>query len=138
MPGTRVAGLRPQLARFRSATPAMPLAIVLAEDNAAIRKMLRAALAELANAEVIAEAETAGEAIAALAAHAGTWQLAVLDLFLREGHALDVLRAAAETSPGQRIFVLTNYATPKIRRRALAAGADAVFDKSTELDEFFA
>jgi len=69
---------------------------------------MRAALAELANAEVIAEAETAGEAIAALAAHAGSWQLAVLDLFLKEGHALDVLRAAGETSPGQRIFVLTN------------------------------
>jgi DNA-binding NarL/FixJ family response regulator len=116
----------------------MPLQTILAEDNATIREMLRAALAELANAEVIAEVETASEAIAALRRHAGAWQLAVLDLFLQEGHALDVLRAATETGPGQRIFLLTNYATPEIRRRALDAGAHGVFDKSTELDEFFA
>jgi DNA-binding NarL/FixJ family response regulator len=34
------------------------------------------------------------------------------------------------------VVVLTNYATPDIRRRALALGADAVFDKTNELDKF--
>tara|TARA_Y100001972_G_C7660621_1_gene333153 strand:- start:452 stop:634 length:183 start_codon:yes stop_codon:yes gene_type:complete len=32
----------------------------------------------------------------------------------------------------------TNYATADARQRCLAAGADAVFDKSTELDAFLA
>jgi DNA-binding NarL/FixJ family response regulator len=36
------------------------------------------------------------------------------------------------------VVVLTNYATADIRQRSLALGADAVFDKSNELDEFFA
>ena len=30
--------------------------------------------------------------------------------------------------------MLTNYATPEMRRQALLLGADAVFDKSTEID----
>ena len=115
----------------------MPLPIVMAEDSAAIRESLIAALADVADAEVIAVAETAAEAIAALAAHAGVWQLAILDLFLKQGHGLDVLRATVKTRPDQRIFLVTNFATPDIRRRALEAGADAVFDKSTEIEQLF-
>ena len=114
----------------------MPLPIVLAEDSAAIRESLIAALAEIAEAEVIAVAETAGEAIAALTVHAAVWRLAILDLFLKQGHGLDVLRAV-KARPDQRIFMVTNFATPDIRQRALAAGADAVFDKSTDLDQLF-
>ena len=114
----------------------MPLSIILAEDNAAIRQKLLPALDEVADAQVLAVAETAAQAIAALSAHASVWRLAILDLFLKEGHALDVLGAAVRTDPRQRIFLLTNFATPEIRRRALEAGADAVFDKSTELEQF--
>ncbi|HSC64828.1 MAG TPA: response regulator [Caldimonas sp.] len=115
----------------------MPLSIVLAEDSAAIRESLIAALADVADAEVIAVAETAAEAIAALTAHADVWQLAILDLFLKQGHGLDVLRATVKTRPDQRIFLVTNFATPDIRRRALEGGADAVFDKSTEIEQLF-
>lgn len=113
----------------------MPLAVVLAEDSAAIRESLTAALAELADAEVIAVAETAVDAIAALQAHAAVWQLAILDLFLQRGHGLDIVRAVVKTRPDQRIFLVTNFATPDIRRRALEAGVDAVFDKSTEIEQ---
>jgi len=48
-----------------------------------------------------------------------------------------VLRAIVRTRPDQRIFLVTNFATPDIRRRALEAGADAVFDKSTEIEQLF-
>ena len=34
------------------------------------------------------------------------------------------------------MVVLTNYATPDIRRKSIECGADAVFDKSTEIDPF--
>ena len=36
----------------------------------------------------------------------------------------------------QRVVVLTNYLTRQVRQMCEAAGADAFFDKSTELDEF--
>ena len=95
------------------------------------------ALAELANAEVLAIEETAADGIAALAAHADNWRLAVVDMFLREGNGLEVLQACRGRRDDQHMLVLTNYATADIRRKSLAAGADAVFDKSTEIDLFF-
>jgi DNA-binding NarL/FixJ family response regulator len=115
----------------------MPLQTILAEDNSAIRESLIPALAELANAEVIAVAETAAEAIAAFHRFESIWQLAILDLFLKDGHGLDVLRSIVKTRADQHVFLLTNYATADIRRRALAAGADGIFDKSTEVEQFF-
>jgi len=39
---------------------------------------------------------------------------------------------------GRKVYVLTNYATADLREACVRLGADAVFDKSTELDEFFA
>ena len=47
-------------------------------------------------------------------------------------------RPVRERRDHQRVVVLTNYATPDIRARCLELGADAVFDKSNELDDFFA
>jgi two-component system, OmpR family, response regulator len=58
-------------------------------------------------------------------------------MFLRSGNGLEVLRVFQTRRPDQHMLVLTNYATPEIRRRAIDAGADAVFDKSTEIDVFF-
>ena len=65
------------------------------------------------------------------------WRLAVVDMFLRNGNGLEVLRAFRSRRPDQHMLVLTNYATAEIRRKAIDAGADAVFDKSTEVDVFF-
>ena len=59
-------------------------------------------------------------------------------MFLREGSGLGVLAGCRQREPHQKVVVLTNFATPDIRQRSLALGADAVFDKSNELDEFFA
>lgn len=115
----------------------MPTITILVEDSSKIREVLVPSMEELGNMQVVAIAETAGAALAAMAEHAATWQVAVVDLFLREGSGLDVLRASRERRPDQRVVVLTNYATPEIRRRCLALNADAVFDKSTELDAFF-
>jgi len=115
----------------------MPLVTVLIEDSSTIRESLIPALAEVADAEVVAEAETAAEGIAALQAHADSWRLAVVDMFLRNGNGLEIVRAFRIRRAAQHMLVLTNYATPEIRRKAIDAGADAVFDKSTEIDVFF-
>jgi len=115
----------------------MPLYTVLVEDSETIRENLIPSLAELADAHVIAVAEGASEAIEALNRHNQKWDLAVVDLFLKEGSGLSVLRAAQDRSPRQHVLVLTNYPTAEIRRRCLELGANGVFDKSTELEAFF-
>ena len=115
----------------------MPLNTVLIEDSETIRENLIPTLAELADAQVIAVAQTAAEAMEALDRHKHEWDLAVVDLFLKEGTGLSVLRAARDRLPHQHMVVLTNYVTAEIRRRCLELGADGVFDKSTELEAFF-
>ncbi len=115
----------------------MSLVTILIEDSATIRESLIPALAEVADADVAAVAETAAEGIAALDSLGDRWRLAIVDLFLREGNGFTVLRAARSRGAHQRMIVLTNFATADIRCRAAEAGADAVFDKSTELDLFF-
>ncbi|MDM0108515.1 response regulator [Variovorax sp. J22R24] len=115
----------------------MPLTTILVEDSETIRDNLIPAMGELADIVVIAVAETAAEALAAMEEYSSYWDLAVVDLFLREGSGLTVLRACQSRSPHQRAVVLTNYPTSQMRRRCLDLGADAVFDKSGELEAFF-
>lgn len=116
--------------------PAPPLVVFLVEDNALIRDNLIVALEELVDMRVVAWAESEEAAAEWLREHPDGWQLAVIDLFLRDGSGLGVLQACRSRDPRQRAVVLTNYADVDIRAQCLALGADAVFDKSTELDAF--
>ena len=113
----------------------MALITYLVEDSATIRENLISALEEIAPVKVVGFAETEDEASAWLSSHNGDWQLAIVDLFLKEGSGLGVLKGCQNRNPNQKVVVLTNYATNDIRMRCAALGSDAVFDKSNELDE---
>ena len=113
----------------------MALITYLVEDSTTIRENLIATLEEIAPVKVVGFAETESEASRWLSANDGDWQLAIVDLFLKEGSGLGVLRKCRDRLGFQRVVVLTNYATADIRKRCAELGADAVFDKSNELDE---
>lgn len=115
----------------------MTIRTILVEDSKTIRDALIPTLAELGDMEVVAVAETAVEALTALHSMSDKWQLAVVDLFLKQGSGLDVLRACGRHHPGRLVIVLSNYATAQMREECKALGADGVFDKSTQLDAFF-
>ncbi|MDO9277865.1 MAG: response regulator [Polaromonas sp.] len=110
--------------------------IYLVEDNDVVRDSIASMLKEIANVKVAGVASTEAEATEWLLGHPDGWQMAVVDLFLLQGSGLGILTRCANRKPSQKVVVLTNYATPDIRRRALALGADAVFDKTNELDKF--
>ena len=114
----------------------MSLITFLVEDNKTIRDNLVPALEDLVNGHVVGFAETESDALAWLAAHPHDWQLLIIDLFLQEGSGLGVLAGCKTRSAGQRVVVLSNYVTADIRARCEALGADAVFDKSRDLDAF--
>ena len=113
------------------------LTVFLVEDNPLIRAHLIPALQDLAGAQVLAIAESEGEAVGWLAGHKGGWDLAVVDLFLKEGTGLGVVSWTFGRLARQKVAVLTNYATDETRILCRRAGADAIFDKSYELDQFF-
>lgn len=112
----------------------MRLKTYLVEDNPTIRENLIATLEELVNIETIGATETENEAKAWLLANPHDWDLAILDLFLKQGSGLGVLAACRDRKPSQKVVVLSNYATTDIRHRCAQLGVDAVFDKSNEID----
>ncbi|WP_372828644.1 response regulator transcription factor [Polaromonas sp.] len=114
----------------------MRLRIYLVEDSPVIRDALSESLEELVGARMVGWASTEDEAVTWLANNPSGWDLAVMDLFLPQGSGLNVVTSCSNRALRQKIVVLTNYATPAMRQRCLAAGADAVFDKATEIDEF--
>lgn len=106
----------------------------LVEDNATIRRNLVATLKELVGIADAGHCDNEREGSAWLVNPKTTWDLAVVDIFLKEGSGFGVLQACHARDAAQKVVVLTNYATPAVRERCLALGADAVFDKSTDLD----
>ena len=114
---------------------ALPLRIYLVEDNAIIRDNLAAALEELADAELCGSAGGERAATAWLKTHPDDWDLAIVDIFLKQGNGVGVVAAGMARRPEQRLVVLTNYASPAVREQCLKLGADAVFDKSHDIDE---
>lgn len=111
------------------------LRVFLIEDNEMIRQNLLEWLADV-NARVVGHAETEDDATSWLRSNRTAWDLAVVDMFLLEGSGLGVLRRCRKRGQEQKMVVLTNYASSAVRQQSLALGADAVFDKSLELDGF--
>lgn len=110
------------------------------EDSPVIRESLIAALEELAPVEVVGTAEDERGAVAWLGrpGDAPACDLVIIDIFLKAGSGLGVLRAARDLPQPMTMVVLSNYATPDMQRRCLELGASRVFDKSGEVDELIA
>jgi two-component system OmpR family response regulator len=110
----------------------------IVEDNPTIRENLIATLEELANVEVAGMTDNENDAKVWLNDSQNVWNLAIVDLFLKQGSGLGVLHACRERSAQQKVVVLSNYATADIRQRCAQLGVDAVFDKSNEIDALLA
>ena len=115
-----------------------PLAVFIVEDSPALREALVATLQDLAPVRVTGTAAGAAEALRALAADPPPCDLAIVDLFLAQGSGLDLLQALQLRRSPLRRVVLTNAATPAMRARCLALGAEQVFDKSTDIEALVA
>ena len=106
----------------------------IVEDSPTIRENLIETLQELALVEPVGSADTENEGKRWLAQNDAYWDLAIIDLFLKEGSGLNILEACRLRRPSQKMVVLSNHATSDVRWRCAQLGADAVFDKSTEID----
>ena len=106
----------------------------IVEDSPVIRENLIAALEELAPVEVVGTAEDEPTAVSWLGGHEQDCNLVIIDIFLKRGSGLGVLRAASELRRPISLVVLSNYATPDMRRKCLDLGANRVFDKSNEIE----
>src|SRR5688500_5142133 len=88
--------------------------------------------ADVPGIESVLEASNLLEARQLLAEQ--TPDVVVLDLHLRIGNGLELLKDLKRERPGIRVIVLTNDATDQHRRSCTALGADYFFDKSTQFE----
>jgi len=107
----------------------------IVEDNPTIRENLVGTLREVARVDPIGQAESEAEGLRWLTRNPTQWDLAIIDLFLKDGTGFRVLEACRDRHPMQRMGGLSNYATPEMRRKCALLGADAVFDKATEVED---
>ena len=114
----------------------MALKAFVLDDQQQVREGLSEALAELGGITTVGSAGDQEAAIAWLRDPANPWDIAVIDLVLEPGggSGFGVLQALRERRSTQKMIVLTASASPDIRRRCEAMGADAVFDKAMETE----
>ncbi|BDT66623.1 hypothetical protein os1_07860 [Comamonadaceae bacterium OS-1] len=130
--------LGPALARAgtqEAVSDSMPqLKTYIVEDSPVIRESLIATLEELVPVKVIGTAEDENTAVQWLTAPQNHADLVIVDIFLKAGSGLGVLRSAHASHARRSLVVLSNYATADMRRKCMELGADRVFDKSNEID----
>ncbi len=106
----------------------------IVEDSPVILDSLVAMLEEMVPVTVVGTAEDEASAIRWLNDADNEHDLVIIDIFLKRGSGLGVLKALQGEPSGRRLVVLSNYATADMRRTCLKLGADRVFDKSNEID----
>jgi CheY-like chemotaxis protein len=117
------------------ACPLEPAKLFIVEDSPVILDNLKATLEELAPVLVVGSAADESSASLWLHSSANRWDLVIIDIFLKSGSGLGVLRATLQSKALGKRVILTNYATSDMRERCLKLGADRVFDKSNEIDD---
>lgn len=106
--------------------------IFVVDDSPTQRARLREAIAEIENAEIVGEADSALDAIEGIRMMKPDF--IILDIRLRAGSGLDVLYdVKKDLNTTVTVIVLTNYPYEQYRRLSMSMGADYFFHKATQL-----
>ena len=106
--------------------------LFIVDDSAAIRSRLVDMLSRIDGVDVVGEAATANEAIAAIL-HVRPHGV-LLDLNLMGRAGIEVLRTVHPQAPEIVFVILTNHAEPQYRSACAKAGARYFLDKSCDFD----
>ncbi|MEU4409775.1 response regulator transcription factor [Streptosporangium sp. NPDC023963] len=104
--------------------------VVLADDEALLRKALAALLPLEGEITVLAEAEEGGAAVQATLRHRP--DVLVIDLEMPGVDGLDAVAEIRRALPEQVILMLTRHARPGVLRKALKLGVQGFVSKSAE------
>jgi len=110
------------------------LSAFIVEDSQVIRDNLIATLQDLVPVRVVGTSEDEASAVAWLGGAGNEADLVIIDIVLKSGSGLGILRSTQLKRKGRKAVILSNYATLDVRRKCLDLGADRVFDKSNEID----
>lgn len=106
--------------------------IVLCDDVAELRRILREVLEEDPGVQVVDEVGTGRECVRIVAERKP--DVLLLDLSMPDMDGLEALPLIVKASPTTRIIVLSGFAADRMRAPAIELGADLYFEKGMPLD----
>ena len=109
------------------------LSLLVVEASNLFVERLRDILDEIAGIKVAAVVDTEDSGLAAV--RDGGIDLILLDLDLRQGSGLGLLRALARLGPAPLAIVIANYDVGRYRGDAMAFGARYFLDKTKDMDQ---
>jgi DNA-binding NarL/FixJ family response regulator len=101
--------------------------ILIVDDHPVVREGLAMQIATQPDLEVCGEAEDVPAALALLTTVQA--DLAIVDISLKKGNGIDLIRRIKERYPAMRILVWSMYAENLYAERALRAGAEGYLHK---------
>ncbi len=107
------------------------LKILVADDAAILRRRLVGMLSALNGVSKVIESVDCATTLASVDENLP--DVLVLDLCLPDGSGLDVLQKLKQLAKMPRVFILTTWSDPEVRKRCLAAGAEQFFEKSSDV-----
>lgn len=116
----------------------MSISAFLVEDQPEIQQTLIEAMEELAPVTFVGLASDEAAATKWLGSNNHLWDLAIIDLFLKKGTGLGVLKECRARAPRQKVVVLTSCTEQGVIQRCRDLGADEVFDKAQDIEKLVA
>lgn len=107
--------------------------VFIVDDSSVVRERLVSLLCDVQGIEITGEAETAVDAIHTI--RGLSLDAVILDLQIRGGNGIDVLRDIKKRDSSPVVMVFTNDAFPGSEQRCRDAGADFFFDKSADVEK---
>jgi DNA-binding NarL/FixJ family response regulator len=106
--------------------------VLVVDDSLTVRDRIVRLVKEVKGVEVVGQAESARQAIAAI--REARPQIVILDLYMPGESGLVVLETFRADAERPKFIVFTNYASAQYRRKCLDAGAAYVLDKSNDFE----
>ncbi|MCB0024551.1 MAG: response regulator transcription factor, partial [Caldilinea sp.] len=110
--------------------------VLLVDDHAILRQGVRELLAAAGDVEVVGEAGTAGEAIAA--AQTLRPDVVLLDVALPDRNGIEVIGDLRAAHPGTAVVALSMYPEAQYAVSAVRAGAAGYLPKASDSSEVLA
>lgn len=101
--------------------------VFIVEDSRPFARRMKAALSEIPQLEIVGAAETASEAIKMIGVRQPN--LVLLDISLRGGSGIDVLKALKHDGFSGVVLMMTSQPSEQVRAACLKLEAAELFDK---------
>jgi DNA-binding NarL/FixJ family response regulator len=111
-----------------------PAHVLIVEDHPLMREGLNARISSQSDLVVCGESSSAGEALAMMREKAP--DLVIVDLKLKKGHGLELIKEIRNQDPDIKVLVVTAYEESLYCERALRAGALGYLTKLEAPGEF--